>query len=415
MKIMKNKRNVRMAWHNTINVMSSAELRKRPLTMQIRAFAQRSKKKKYRGSESPLYAATCPLIYVTRVFGLAPYEFDDNQQILVPSDINIIYSIIWFCVNTYIIYTVLLSVIISPPVERHVLQFTEMAKAIFNYGVVIFELVLCLYTRKQITKIWNEIQEYDEIICELGYARKEKKTCIWIWSIIAFSAVIWIAINQLGMYAFDQSWIDNVLYMILYVNSATGVVKFSGLVMLLGQRFNQLIDISQRNMLMTPTWLSGTPIINVKIIEHLHNDMMVIAENLNTIFSWSMMFWLGNLCLHSVSDIYFVMAWISAEHIYWKLIRCLLAWIFLFISQIILLCYACHYTSSQANCINYIIFRWKRQQYMRNKNMEIETSFHLLNRQLHFCAAGCFNINLPLLRSIAASLTTYLVILLQFD
>lgn len=106
---------------------SSAELRKRPLTMQIRAFAERSKRKKYRGSESPLYAATCPLIYVTRVFGLAPYEFDDNQ-ILVPSDINIIYSIIWLCVNTYIVYTVLLNIVLSPPVERHILQYTEMAK-----------------------------------------------------------------------------------------------------------------------------------------------------------------------------------------------------------------------------------------------------------------------------------------------
>lgn len=212
---------------------------------------------------------------------------------------------------------------------------------------MVFELVLCLCTRKQITKIWNGIQEYDEIIRELGYARKENKTCIWIWSMIAFSTIIWVAINQLGMYAFNQSWIDNVLYMILYVNSATGVVKFSGLVMLLGQRFNQLIDISQRNMLMTPSWLIGTPIINVKIIEHLHNDMMVIAENLNIAFSWSIIFWIGNLCLHSVSDIYFVMAWISDEHIYWKLINCLLAWIFLFISQIILLCYSCHYTSSQ--------------------------------------------------------------------
>ncbi|KAK0094586.1 hypothetical protein PV326_010516 [Microctonus aethiopoides] len=351
-----------MVWHNTVNVMSSAELRKRPLTMQIRAFAERSKRKKYRGSESALYAATCPLIYVTRVFGLAPYKFDDNQ-ILVPSDINIIYSIIWLCVNTYLVYVSLLNIVLSPPVERHILQYTEMAKAVFNYGVVVFELVLCLCTRKQITKIWNGIQEYDEIIRELGYARKENKTCIWIWSIIAFSAVLWIAINQLGMYAFDQSWIDNVLYMILYVNSATGVVKFSGLVMLLGQRFNQLIDISQRNMLMTPSWLIGTPIINIKIIEHLHNDMMVIAENLNTVFSWSIMFWIGNLCLHSVSDIYFVMAWISDEHIYWKLINCLLAWILLFISQIILLCYSCHYTSSQ----------------------------------------------------LAASLTTYLVILLQFD
>lgn len=57
--------------------------------------------KKVRGPDSPLYNAICPVVYIIRVFGLAPYEF--HNDILVPSRIHSIFAYICLIAYTCII------------------------------------------------------------------------------------------------------------------------------------------------------------------------------------------------------------------------------------------------------------------------------------------------------------------------
>ena len=80
---------------------------------------------KVRGADSPLYTAICPVVYVIRVFGLAPYEFDND--ILVSSSFNSIYSYLCMGVYTYIIYTVLKR-FTSIEQEQPLLGHTETGK-----------------------------------------------------------------------------------------------------------------------------------------------------------------------------------------------------------------------------------------------------------------------------------------------
>lgn len=87
-----------------------------------------------------------------------------------------------------------------------------------------------------------------------------------------------------------------------------------------------------------------------KTIQSLHNDLMLIAENLESLYSWSLLFWLGNLSLHTVTNVYFIIESIlvpSWEMVAWPLICCLSAWLVAFLFQLLLLHIACHFASSQ--------------------------------------------------------------------
>lgn len=65
---------------------------------------KRQKTKKLRGPDSPLYMSIWPMIYVLRVFGLAPYDF--SQDRLIPSNIYLIFTAIAATLYTYIFYVV---------------------------------------------------------------------------------------------------------------------------------------------------------------------------------------------------------------------------------------------------------------------------------------------------------------------
>lgn len=66
--------------------------------------AKKRQTKKLRGPDSPFYTSIWPMIYVMRVFGLAPYDF--SQDRLVPSNTYLIFSVIVTTLYTYVFYTV---------------------------------------------------------------------------------------------------------------------------------------------------------------------------------------------------------------------------------------------------------------------------------------------------------------------
>ncbi|CAG5090461.1 Similar to gustatory receptor 56, partial [Cotesia congregata] len=354
------------------------------------------KKTQYSGSNSPLYTSICPIVYAARMFGLAPYEFKDNK--LVPSDTYVSFTFFWFIVYTYFIWGYLEGFSSSKQNKKATLTYTESAKTVSNYIVAITDLIVCMVTRKQIAWIWNKIQDYDQAMRDLGHARTEKKACMLAWFIIGFNIVLWAVINNLGMTAFDESFLYNASYLIVYVGAATAVTKFSGLVLILGQRFKQLNEIAKSNVYKT-RWIHADPIIDDKLVDFLHSELTTIGNKLNYVYRWSLILWLGNLSFHSVCCSYFVMDWVLQGNIYPDLINCLLAWFASTVTQLFLIDYSCHYTSSEANCMSYIMLGWKRWLYTHDSKMDVETSVHLMNRQLHFSAGGCFHINLPLFHS----------------
>lgn len=87
-----------------------------------------------------------------------------------------------------------------------------------------------------------------------------------------------------------------------------------------------------------------------KTILSLHNDLMIAGENLESMYSWSLLFWLSSLSLHIVSNVYFIIQWMIVKHWdmdSWPLASCLCCWLLAFFFQLFLLHIACDFASSQ--------------------------------------------------------------------
>ncbi|XP_071560320.1 uncharacterized protein [Temnothorax nylanderi] len=371
---------------------------------------------KLRGPDSPLYRAIWPMIYVVRVFGFAPYDF--SQDRLVPSNTNLIFTAIATIFYSYVFYQVFSRFLLNLSIKRETepLDRTENTKIITNYSVVMYELGLTAFTRHSFVRIWNALQDFDEEVRQLGYPRKETRTAVVAWILVIVTAALWVFINRFGMYAFGEKWTDNMGYMMPHVGTSVAIYKFVAMAIFLGQRFHHLNTIAMQNLPFTSARGNGM-IISKKMILSMYNDLMIAAENLDSLYSWSLLFWLASLSLNTISNMFFVIQWLlmkQSDVQMWPVISCLCTWLLAFVFQLLLLHIACDFASAQANGMGPIQVEWQVKLMKKNDDF-VELSLQFLNRRLKFSAGGCFCVKLPLLRSIASMMTTYLIILLQLQ
>lgn len=219
-----------------------------------------------------------------------------------------------------------------------------------NYAVAVYDIILTFQTKKKFARIWNCIQNYDESVQNVSYTRNENRTHIWVWSVIVFNFILWLAINQMEMIVFEEDWIRNLSYMIIYIGSAVSVTKFSGIILILSQRFHHLNEIAKRNTPSGSRWMHPGPSLELCAIEKLLDDLLSVAENLQSIYSWSLIFWFGNLTLHTISGFYRVNVAKKSRMIY----RVAL-WLTNFIWQLWLLTSSCHFASKEVWIENYYV------------------------------------------------------------
>ncbi|CAL7947956.1 unnamed protein product [Xylocopa violacea] len=374
--------------------------------------AKKRQARKYRGADSPLYSAVFPLVCVMKILGLAPYDFTKDE--MTPSNAGLAFSFAFIGIYSYIIYIVYLRFTI---VKRSsvILSAVENTKVAVNFFVIMYELVWTMSTRGTFTRIWNELQNLNEKLGQLGYPQNETKTVIAVWCLLISQTIIWTLVNQSGMYAFGETWPFNVGYMLLYIGTAASVFKFFGMVSFLGQRFHQLNRIARENLPPRLGYKSSTA--SRKTIQDLYNELMLSSEAFGALYSWSLLFWLGNLSMHSVSNLYFIIdrtlltPWSKTTY---PLIFNMWSWLIAFATQLLAIHVSCDYAITEANSIAAILVEWDARINRRFNYDNTLTSLQYLNRRLHFTAGGLFDVKLSLLSSIVGMMSTYLIILLQF-
>ncbi|XP_076626267.1 uncharacterized protein LOC143344269 [Colletes latitarsis] len=399
------------------DALPKARIRVKPFDVET-TFAELAAEKKYHpskyhGPDSQLHSAVYPAVCIMKVFGLAPYDFTGNQ--IVPSNVCLVFSLAFLVLYSYIIYMVFMRFIVTKR-EKSIVAAVETAKVIVNYLVAVYELISTTLNRRSFVRIWNGLQDFDEKLDRLGYPRKETKNKICVWVLLISQTIAWTLVNLSGMYAYSEPWAFNISYMCIYLGTAVAVYKLFGMVSFIGQRFHQLNLIARENLPPKIGYKSST--VSRKTVQDLHNELMLIAESLNNIYWWSLLFWLGNLCVHSVSNLYFIIDWVmltSWSRIPWRMLFNMLFWLIVYVAQLLALHIACHYATTEANSMGAIITEWNARVMKKFPHDDsVRTSLHFLNRRLRFSAGGLFDVNLPLLCSIIGVLSTYLIILLQF-
>ncbi|XP_034182281.1 uncharacterized protein LOC117605268 [Osmia lignaria lignaria] len=405
------------AHHPRRDVCPRSIIRVKPLDEETESMEVTDEKKntgkKYRGPESALYTAIYPSVCITKVFGLAPYDFKDDQ--MVPSNICLVFSIAFMTIYCYIMYIVYLR-FTTLKRENPVFGVVETTKVIVNYMVAMYELISTIITRKAFIRIWNNLQNFDEKLSQLGYPRNETKTEIVCWAFLIGQTIVWTIVNQSGMYAFTETWLFNISYMCIYVGTAVSVYKFFGMVTFIGQRFCQLNQIARENLPPRVGYKSST--VSRKTVQDLHGELMSFGEALDSLYTWPLLFWLINLSVHSVSNLYFFIDWLILTpwtDTTWLLLSNVWSWLIAFIIQLLAVHISCDYATTEANSMGAILVEWDSRMIRRFPYDDtVRSSLHFLNRRLRFSAGGLFDVNLSLLCSIVGVLSSYLIILLQF-
>lgn len=168
---------------------------------------------------------------------------------------------------------------------------------------------------------------------------------------IILNLIVWVAINQFGMASFNETWFRNISYMMVYVAFAMTVTKFSAMVLLLSRRFHHLNEIVKMATSSTSNSFRINPCLNNAVIEEIHGNLIDIGEELASMYSWSIILWLANLCLHIVSDLYLT-KYRTLEALF-----CLISWMVNFFWQLWLLISSCHFASDEVFHQNFIITR----------------------------------------------------------
>ena len=99
-------------------------------------------------------------------------------------------------------------------------------------------------TRKQITEVWSTIQDFDYNTNELGFPKMENGTKLRVWKLLLLSVLVWLWVNQAGMFGFHENWVRNVSYMMVYISTSVSVCQFAGIVVIIGSRFKHLNNIA---------------------------------------------------------------------------------------------------------------------------------------------------------------------------
>ncbi|XP_050471877.1 uncharacterized protein LOC126864507 [Bombus huntii] len=375
--------------------------------------ARKCHARKYHGPDSLLYSAIYPIVSIMKALGLAPYDFTGDQ--LVPSNFYLLFSFVCMGTYSYCIRNVCIR-FLAVKREKMILNVVETAKVLVNYLIAMYDLISVIFARKAFCRIWNALQDFDERLSQLGYPRKEVKTRIAAWVLLIVQIVVWTVINQSGMFAFNESWLFNMSYMCLYVTNASSVYKFFGMASFLGQRFHQLNQIARDNLPSRVGYKSTS--VSRKTIQELHDELMVSGESLGSLYSWSLFFWLGNLSVHIISNLYLIIDWIIVTNAYslsWPVIFNTSSWLSGYMGQLLALHLVCDYTITEANFMAVTLVEWDARVVERYPHKDtVRTTLHFLNRRLHFSAGGLFDVKLSLLCSIVGVMSTYLIILLEF-
>ncbi|XP_060811963.1 uncharacterized protein LOC132905054 [Bombus pascuorum] len=375
--------------------------------------ARKCQARKYHGPDSLLYSAIYPIVFIMKVLGLAPYDFTGDQ--LVPSNCYLLFSFVCMAIYSYTIHNVCVR-FLAVQREKVILNVFETAKIMMNYLIAMYDLISVIFTRKAFCRIWNAQQDFDERLSQLGYPHKEVKTRIAAWVLLISQIAVWTVVNQSGMFAFNETWLFNMSYMCLYVTNATSVYKFFGMASFLGQRFHRLNQIAKENLPSRVGYKSTS--VSKKTIQELHNELMLSGESLGSLYSWSLFFWLGNLSVHIISNLYFIIDWVIVTNGYnlsWPLIFNMSSWLVGYMGQLLALHIVCDYTVTEANFMAVTLVEWDARIVERYPYKDtVRTTLHFLNRRLHFSAGGLFDVKLSLLCSIVGVMSTYLIILLEF-
>ncbi|XP_043269514.1 uncharacterized protein [Venturia canescens] len=355
-----------------------------------------------------LYEDLKPFLTFSKMFGLAPYSVSGIDVNL--SRIWIAHSTFCILVNIYLVY-LRYTGFMGPDIK---LRFLTVFRTAFAAFLVSVDILICILSHGKLQASLIFMQRYDQAV---KLKRTPKTLIIRCWIGLVATVVYFIYLGWLTyIYEDDEPFESAVIYFVVYTATTSSILKFSAIVASLLYRFRHLnFLIKAGSWTEQSGWQRGQ--LTLRDAWFLHNVLVAAARELNSLYSIQLLLWIIGLTFNIISRIYVIF---DTEHYFEVAKMCResgLAAIFIFL--LTALAGVCHLTAAEANKVGSVAFSPDSNIFQRHRatsNSEIEESMQIglyfLYHRLNFSAAsGLLQVDLPLLQTIAGTMTTYLVIL----
>ncbi|XP_044575264.1 uncharacterized protein LOC123259062 [Cotesia glomerata] len=349
-----------------------------------------------------------PLLVGARIFGCSPHRITDREFII--TKFGLVYSLlIAAIIGCIFIFDFYINV-------YHTIEF-KMRLLIFVRSCLYYISIL---TDGVIAMIWNGfLNIIVSRIYNFDYATKYNQNSNYkMINACKFLIIIvlayWTAVGYFTYFCEESDFIFYaVAYSVANVTMSMQIMKFIGLLLLLYQRFNyldQMILQSDVKRGLTVIVYPERGNMNLQEICWLHYLLVTASEEINSVYSTQLFFWITISFLNGLSRIY-TLTTMQAEQKLYLVIRDSFSVVACAVNLFAISAFS-HFTAARANNIRKSTFAPQASIKMKKNldNFEVIAYFYL--KKLRFtAAAGLIRVDLPLLLSIIGAITTYLVIL----
>jgi hypothetical protein len=407
------------------------------------------------GSANSIYTAVKPLLYVSKVSGVAPFSYVSGKQRRTVKLMSRCSDIFWVVI-------VITSFLTNLPMGLYVMKFNSWKDAL-KLGIVFVLFNICLHVgstitvfflsvlkRRNLPRIFVLISEVDELMyenSERAVLYKRTRSFV-VLELLITSVPVGVVSYVYSLKLTEGTVLEHVSYLIEMVEHMTLtslVLQFINVVLLLRQRYkclNRMLDSHSR------VWRDGTkstgrnilPLMDTdtfgsyycnmtrfrrQIFEkrHIYSKLYDIVLLVNSCFGLPIFVLTCWIFVSAVLISYLCAASImlakskesELENYLGTLIGLMLC--VLFVVVLLFIDLSCHMTREESRkshiLVEKLILRTELGYETLNELRAL--SVQLNNMQVTFSAAGFFSLDLPFLYSFVGGICTYILILAQFN
>ncbi|RLZ02229.1 Gustatory receptor 10 [Cephus cinctus] len=345
-----------------------------------------------------------PLFYINLLFGNPPHVIFNNSFAI--TKLGSICSLLWSSVFLCYGYKKTLYIVNDANEIRSlilkVFRLFLVLLCIFNNVVVGY------YSHKKLCCVTDNLRSYD-LATKIGHTGN-RRIRYTMWTLVTVRIICCIIVGYTYHLYHEHDFL--ILFRMIEVACFfLQIDKFMGIVLLLYSRFRHLNELLLTNDVRVNVHVRSDRGLRLQDAWWLHNCLMDAAEILNSTYSMQLLFWITTITVNITSRIYIISEAWSDEYISKFQDKFFTVYD---IITLVTLTTICHVTADQANKSGPTIFSSSlapsRKFGFATENIEVGMYFKL--RQLEFSTnGGSIRVNLPLLLSISAGITTFLVIL----
>ena len=375
-----------------------------------------------------------PLFYFSKVSGLAPFNCSTGKS----SIWDMLYSLILtsFVLCSFL-YTITMKINYQYPQSSYTVMIPDIFKTFVSYPSLLITLVLfSTWHRRKFQAFFRKISFVDKVLLQPDHFNNtvQRKTKIIISSQLS---VVVITILILFWYDYfvwsdDHNACEYFQAIPLHMMGASIFLQFVNLIILLRHRYaflNKKLENYFEKQVFSPSSNSHNSFqisrsavrdnLRIAELQALHISLHEAAHIVSSCYGITLLLELAYLFVKLIQDMYctlvtaFNMDYVETRAGVGETVGILLCWVLVSLFKMVFIAISCQMTSNEANHTRALVHKLMAKGVSATSLRRF--SHQLLHYELHFTTCGIVVLNSTMLHSLAGAVTTYLIILLQFQ